>query len=165
MKPKVDVKKPMGGCSCGAVRYEMTAPPLFVHACHCRDCQRHTGSAFVVNAMVLAAEMTLTKGAVEPWPIPAKGGAEHFVHRCPDCKVGLFSTYGGRNTVMRYLRVGTLDAPETLPPEAHIFTRSKQPWIALPENVPAFKTWYDRDKMWPPESLARRTAASKGRKS
>ena len=150
-----------GGCLCGAVRYDLTAPPLFVHACHCRDCQRHTGSAFVVNAMVLAKDLLVTKGALAPWPAPAAKGNKHFIHRCTQCQGAVWSSYGGQATAMVYLRAGTLDAPEDLPPRAHIFTRTKQPWVALPKDVPAFKTWYDREKLWPPESLARRAAAVK----
>lgn len=149
-----------GSCSCGAVCYELTAPPLFVHACHCRDCQRHTGSAFVINAMVLSADLRLTKGSVSPWPAPAAKGTKHFIHRCTHCQGAVYSSYGGKATAMIYLRVCTLDAPELMPPRAHIFTRTKHPWVALPKDIPAFKTWYDREKLWPPESLARRAAAT-----
>lgn len=150
-----------GSCSCGKVQYELTAPPLFVHACHCRDCQRHTGSAFVVNAMMLASDIAVTQGTLAPWPAPAAKGNKHFIHRCTHCQSAVWSSYGGKATAMVYLRVCTLDTPEDMAPMAHIFTRTKHPWVGLPKVVPAFKTWYDRDKTWPPESLARRAAAGK----
>jgi hypothetical protein len=156
-----NVESMSGACSCGAVQYELSAPPLFVHACHCRDCQRHTGSAFVVNAMVLAEDVRVTKGALGAWPAPAAKGNKHFIHRCTQCQSAIWSSYGGKATAMVYLRVCTLDDPARLPPRAHIYTRSKHPWFVLPKDVPSFKTWYDREKMWPPESLARRTAATK----
>jgi hypothetical protein len=143
------------------MRYSLSAEPLFVHACHCRDCQRHTGSAFVINAMVLATDLNIEKGALSPWPAPAVKGAKHFIHRCTACQGAVWSSYGGKATAMVYLRVCTLDDPSTLPPRAHIFTRSKLPWVVLPKDTPAFKTWYDRDKIWPPESLARRASAGK----
>jgi hypothetical protein len=149
-----------GRCSCGAVTYALAAAPLFVHACHCRDCQRHTGSAFVINAMVLSADLQVITGEIAPWPAPAAKGAKHFIHRCAQCQSAVWSSYGGKKTAMVYLRVATLDRPEELPPSAHIFTRSKLPWVDLPKNVPAYKTWYDREKTWPPESLARRKAAA-----
>jgi hypothetical protein len=151
----------LGACPCGAVHYEVAAPPLFVHACHCRDCQRMTGSAFVINAMVLTSELRVTKGSLDVWPAPAAKGNKHFTHRCMACQGTIFSSYGGKKTAMVYLRVATLDEPQRLPPQAHIYTRSKHPWIALPKDVPAFKTWYDREKLWPTESLARRAEAAK----
>lgn len=151
----------LGRCACGTVEYELTAPPLFVHACHCRDCQRHTGSAFVVNAMVLARDLRVEKGALSPWPAPAAKGNKHFIHRCMLCQGAVWSSYGGKATAMVYLRACTLDDAAALPPQAHIFTRTKLPWVLLPKDIPAFKTWYDRDKLWPPDSLARRAEAAK----
>jgi hypothetical protein len=148
-----------GGCACGAVRYQLMHEPLFVHACHCRDCQRHTGSAFVVNAMVMATDIVVMQGALAPWPAPAAKGAKHFIHRCTQCQGAIWSSYGGKATAMVYLRACTLDAPGHWPPQAHIFTRTKHAWVGLPKDVPAFKSWYDRDKLWPAESLARRAAA------
>lgn len=150
-----------GRCACACVQYDLTAPPLFVHACHCRDCQRHSGSAFVINAMVLSKDLKVMEGTVSPWPAPAAKGNQHFIHRCTLCQSAVWSSYGGKATAMVYLRACTLDEPEKLPPQAHIYTRSKHPWIELPKDVPAFKTWYDRDKLWPQDSLNRRASAAK----
>jgi hypothetical protein len=111
--------------------------------------------------MVMAADMHVSKGALEPWPAPAAKGNKHFIHRCTQCQGAVWSTYGGKTTTMVYLRVCTLDEPDMLPPKAHIYVRSKHPWIELPKGVPAFKAWYDRDKLWPPGSLARRASAAK----
>lgn len=152
-----------GGCSCGAVRYRLKSAPMFVNCCHCRDCQRETGSAFVINAVIETDLIELLCGRPVPVTLPTDSGRPHDVHRCPKCQIALWSDYGRRG-VLRFLRVGTLDDPKALAPGAHIFTRSKQPWVGLPQNVPAFEIYYDMKALWPAESLARREAVlGKGR--
>ena len=146
-----------GGCSCGAVRYRLERAPMFVHCCHCLDCQRQTGSAFVLNALIEASAVTLLGAEPMPSRMPTESGEPHSIYRCPHCGVAVWSVYGGRFPV-RFVRVGTLDNPASLPPDVHIFTRSKQPWLQLPEGVPAFEVYYDTEQLWPPESLARRRA-------
>ena len=146
-----------GGCACGAVRYRVTTEPMFVHCCHCRDCQRQTGSAFVLNAVIEADRVTLLAGAPEPVSMPTDSGRPHDIHRCPQCKTAVWSDYG-RRRVMIFLRVGTLDDPTALVPDVHIFTRSKLPWVRLPPEVPAFEAFYELPKLWPESSLARRRA-------
>jgi hypothetical protein len=146
-----------GGCGCDAVRYRMTTAPLFVHCCHCKDCQRQTGTAFVLNALIEAVRVEQQSGTVEPVTLPTDSGLPHVVFRCASCGTAVWSEYGGRST-MRFVRVGTLDDPSALPPDVHIYTRSKLPWVALPEGVPAFEAYYDARKMWPAESLDRRRA-------
>ncbi|HKX09963.1 MAG TPA: GFA family protein [Stellaceae bacterium] len=146
-----------GGCACGAVRYRLASAPMFVNCCHCRDCQRQTGSAFVLNALIEADRVTLLAGAPECVPVPTDSGRPHDVYRCPQCRTAVWSDYGRRG-VMLFVRVGTLDDASALPPDAHIFTRSKLPWITLPADVPAFEVYYDMAKLWPAESLARRQA-------
>src|SRR5258708_7615357 len=116
-----------GGCSCGAVRYRLNSAPMFVNCCHCRDCQRQTGSAFVVNAVIETDRITLLSGNPETVAIPTDSGRPHDIYRCPVCKVALWSDYG-RRRALRFVRVGTLDDPAALEPNAHIFTRSKLPW-------------------------------------
>lgn len=148
-----------GGCACGTVRYRLNSAPMFVNCCHCRDCQRQTGSAFVINALIETDRIVLLAGAAEPVPVPTDSGRPHDVHRCPACRTALWSDYGHR-VGLRFLRVGTLDNPAALPPDAHIFTRSKLPWIGLPDNVPAFDVYYDMKSLWPKESLERRRAVS-----
>jgi len=145
-----------GGCTCGAVRYRLTDAPMFVHCCHCTKCQTETGSAFVLNALIESDRVETIAGAPEPVMTPSESGRGQNVWRCPDCRVALWSNYGGAADLMRFVRVGTLDDPGALPPDVHIFTRSKLPWVQLPESVPAFEAYYDSKTAWPAESLARR---------
>ena len=146
-----------GGCFCGAVRYAMTAPPIFVHCCHCRDCQRQTGSAFVLNALIEADRVLLLSGNPEPVVVPAPSGRPQDIYRCPACATAVWSVYGGVDK-LRFVRIGTLDNPAALSPDVHIYVRSKLPWVALPEGVPAFEAYYDSKKLWPAASLERRRA-------
>jgi hypothetical protein len=144
-----------GKCACGAVRYRLASEPMFVHCCHCLDCQRQTGSAFVLNALIEADRVELLSGELQPVRMPTDSGLPHDTHRCPACQVALWSTYGG-STALRFVRVGTLDTPSVLKPDVHIYTRSKVPWVKLPEDVPAFEAYYDSKKLWPATSLERR---------
>ncbi len=146
-----------GGCACGAVRYRLHGPPMFVHCCHCRDCQRQTGSAFVINALIEADRVELLRGLPETVPVPTDSGRPHDVYRCPECRTALWSDYG-RRLVMLFVRVGTLDDAAALPPDVHIFTRTRLPWVRLPDDVPVVPVYYDMQALWPAESLARRRA-------
>jgi len=146
-----------GGCACGAVRYRLGSAPMFVHCCHCRDCQRQTGSAFVLNALIEADRVEVQSGDPQPFAMPTDSGQPHHIFRCPACGTAVWSEYGGRK-VLRFVRVGTLDDPTALTPDVHIYVRSKLPWVALPEGVPAFEAYYDSKKLWPAESLERRRA-------
>ena len=146
-----------GGCACGAVRYRLGSAPMFVHCCHCLDCQRQTGSAFVLNALIETDRVTLLSGAPVAVAVPTDSGRPHEIFRCPQCQTALWSDYGRRG-VLRFVRVGTLDDPSALPPDVHIYTRSKLPWVTLPAGVSAFPAYYDSAKLWPAESLARRRA-------
>jgi hypothetical protein len=146
-----------GGCACGFVRYRLTRAPMFVHCCHCRDCQRQTGTAFVINALIETACIEVVKSGTMPTRMPTDSGRPHDIYRCPTCQTALWSDYGGR-PALRFVRVGTLNKPETVPPDVHIFTRSKLPWIALPEQVPAYEAYYDMQTLWPLASLERRRA-------
>lgn len=146
-----------GGCACGEVRYRLASPPMFVHCCHCLDCQRQTGSAFVLNALIETERVEKLKGETVAVVVPTDSGKPHEIHRCKACGTALWSHYGG-NQPLSFVRVGTLDVPSALPPDVHIYTRSKLPWIALPANIPAFETYYSSRMFWPPESLERRKA-------
>ena len=145
-----------GGCTCRHVRYRVTRKPLFVHCCHCRWCQRETGSAFVLNAMVESEYVELMHGDVEVIDTPSNSGKGQKIARCPKCRVAVWSNYAGAGDLLRFVRVGTLDEPDRLPPDVHIFTMSKQPWVVLPPGTPAFREYYDANQIWPPESLERR---------
>lgn len=146
-----------GGCACGRIRYRLAMPPMFVNCCHCRDCQRQTGSAFVINALTETDRIELLRGTPEAVTVPTESGRPHDIYRCPDCKIALWSDYG-RRAGLRFLRVGTLDDASALEPDAHIFTRSKLAWVRLPENARTFEIYYDMKMEWPPESLKRREA-------
>jgi hypothetical protein len=146
-----------GGCACGAVRYRIRSAPMFVHCCHCKDCQRQTGSAFVINALIEAGRVDVMSGEVRPSPMPTDSGRPHNTFRCTACGTALWSEYGGL-TALRFVRAGTLDDPSRIQPDVHIYTRSKLPWVALPAGVPAFEAYYDSKKLWPAESLERRRA-------
>jgi hypothetical protein len=146
-----------GGCACAAVRYRLVSQPMFVHCCHCRDCQRQTGSAFVLNALIEADRVTLLSGNPEPVAVATDSGRPQEIYRCPSCRVAVWSVYGGVHKLL-FIRVGTLDDSAALTPDVHIYVRSKLPWVALPEGIPAFEAYYDSRKLWPPQSLERRRA-------
>jgi len=147
-----------GGCTCHAVRYRMTSRPLFVHCCHCRWCQRETGASFALNAMIEADRVVLLSGSPEAVNTPSNSGKGQKIVRCPTCRIALWSNYAGAGDAVRFVRVGTLDEPDRLPPDIHIFTASKQPWVIIPPGAPAVEEYYDSKKYWPKESLARRRA-------
>jgi len=144
-----------GGCACGAVRYEFTGKPLIVHACHCRDCQRITGGAFVINLWMEAEQVKLTSGKLKRFGLKGGTGQDHEVFFCGQCGTYLWSKYHGAPGDARFVRAGTLDKPQAFKPDVHIFTRSKLRWVVLPSETPAFKTFYKFDQVWSPESLER----------
>jgi hypothetical protein len=144
-----------GGCACGNLRYRLSSAPMFVNCCHCRDCQRQTGSAFVINAVIEIDRITLLSGEPQPVAVPTESGRPHDIYRCDVCHTAVWSDYG-RRPQLRFVRVGTLDNPAALPPNAHIFTRSRLPWVELPKSAPAFEIYYDMEALWPAASLERR---------
>jgi hypothetical protein len=145
-----------GGCSCGAVRYRLTSDPLFIHCCHCLNCQRQTGSAFVINLLIEADRVELA-GEPQPVDVPRDDGSKQRIYRCAICQVAVFSEYGRPG--VWFVRAGTLDDPSAVTPDVHIYTRSKVPWVALPDGAPAFSEYYDTKALWPAESLERARAA------
>ena len=147
-----------GRCSCGAVRYRLTARPMFVHCCHCLDCQQQTGSAFAVNALIETDRIEMLAGTPVAISMPTDSGRPHDVYRCVACGTAVWSDYG-RRPGLRFVRIGTLDDPAAVTPDVHIYTRSKLPWVALPDDVPAFEAYYSTRELWPAESLERRAAA------
>lgn len=144
-----------GGCACGAVRYRMTSKPMIVHCCHCRWCQRETGASFALNAMIEADRVMLLLGAPETVNTPSESGRGQRIVRCPTCCVAVWSHYAGAGDAVCFVRVGTLDEPDRLPPDIHIYTRSKQPWVVLPQGAPVMEEYYGRTDYWPEDSLAR----------
>lgn len=147
-----------GGCTCGDVRLVVTAAPMIVHCCHCRMCQRQTGSAFVINALLGVNNVRLLSGQVEELVVATPSRLGQTIARCFRCQVAVWSSYcmHGLGKHIRFVRVGTLDDPAQCPPDIHIYTSSKQPWMSLPSDHPTVPKFYDIDKTWSPDSLARR---------
>jgi hypothetical protein len=145
-----------GGCDCRHIRYRMETRPLFVHCCHCRWCQRESGAAFALNAMIEADRVTVLGAEPELVDTPSESGYGQKITRCPECRIAVWSNYAGSGPLVKFVRVGTLDRPDYLPPDIHIFTNSKQPWVILPPGTPAVPEYYDRENYWPAESLVRR---------
>jgi hypothetical protein len=153
-----DTSNVEGGCTCRFVRYRMSSRPLFVHCCHCRWCQRETGASFALNALIEAERVQLLQGEVDVVNIPSESGKGQKIARCPRCRVAVWSNYAGAGDHIRFIRVGTLDEPDRLPPDVHIYVQSKQPWVVLPRDTPAVSRYYRASKLWPLESLERRAA-------
>lgn len=144
-----------GGCTCGTVRYRLNDKPLFVHCCHCTWCQRETGSAFAVNALIEASKVELLRGEVREQMLPTPSGKGQLFSRCPGCGLTLWSNYAGAGDKIRFVRTGTLDDPGFAPPSIHIYTSTKRPWVILPDDVPAVPEYYRRSQYWPAESIVR----------
>jgi hypothetical protein len=150
------VEQADGGCTCRFVRYRMSGPPMIVHCCHCRWCQRESGAAFALNAMIEADRVMLLEGEVEVVVTPSASGKGQRIARCPRCRVALWSNYYGAGDAIHFVRVGTLDEPDRLSPDVHIFTASKQPWVVLAPHVPAVPEYYRASEIWSAASLERR---------
>jgi hypothetical protein len=150
-----------GGCTCRHVRYRMKSRPLFVHCCHCTWCQRETGTAFALNAMIESDRVELLSGEVDLVDTPSNSGKGQKIARCPICRVAVWSHYSGAGTLVKFVRVGTLDEAASIPPDIHIFTSTRQPWVVLPEGQPAVPEFYRASEYWPAESLERRSALMK----
>lgn len=147
-----------GGCDCRSVRYRLTSAPLVVHCCHCRWCQRESGAAFALNAMIEADRVLSLGTEPEIVDTPSASGAGQRIARCPTCRIAVWSHYAGAGPLLSFVRVGTLDEPDRLPPDVHIFTASKQPWLPLPAGAKAYSEYYAREEVWSAESLERRRA-------
>ena len=151
-----------GGCTCGEVRYHLSRLPIIVHCCHCRWCQRETGTAFALNAMIESTCVDLFKGHPETVDTPSNSGKGQKIVRCPSCRVALWSHYAGAGDLLSFIRVGTLDNPDALPPDIHIYTASKQPWVILPPDKPAFEEYYRRSEHMSEAGLQRLSELTAG---
>jgi len=150
-----------GKCTCGEIEYELTDIPMFVHCCHCTWCQRETGSAFAINALIEADKVRLLQGCPETIDVPSSSGTGQQISRCPTCKTALWSNYGAAKEAVCFIRVGTLNDPDACPPDIHIFTSSKQKWVELSNSVPVMDEYYQRSKYWPEQSIMRYKRAIK----
>lgn len=155
MREEFDTCK--GGCTCGQFRYRAIATPLIVHACHCRWCQRQTGTSHALNALYEAEMIEVATGEVENITVPSPGGKGQVIARCPNCRIAVWSNYyfGGMRERVRFLRVGTLDNPDLMPPDVHIYTSTKMPWFVIPEGDYAVEEYYDPSTTWSKESQER----------
>ena len=142
-----------GGCACGTVRYRLLSEPLFVHCCHCVNCQRQTGSAFVINLLIETERVEILAVAPQPVDVPRDDASVQRIFRCPQCQVAVFSEYSRPG--VSFVRGGTLDDPTGVTPNVHIYTRSKVDWVTLPDGAPAFDVYYDPRQLWSDESLLR----------
>jgi hypothetical protein len=106
--------------------------------------------------MIEAERVQLLQGDVAIVDTPSNSGKGQRISRCPTCNVAVWSTYSGAGEIIRFIRVGTLDEPWSLPPNIHIYTGTKQPWITLPPDIPAEVEYYTASERWPAESLQRR---------
>lgn len=143
-----------GRCGCGAVTYELAAHPMFVHCCHCSDCQRQTGSAFVLNGLI-EAENIRVQGPLREVVLDTPSGAGQAIQRCTECGVAVFSAYLRRGRRLAFLRIGTLDDPSTCPPDVHIFTSTRLSWVSLDDGAPVFDSFYDFQATWPEQARQR----------
>ena len=147
-----------GGCSCGAIRYKLTQSPLIVHACHCRDCQRITGSGFVINLWIEKRFVERTGAAPKSFTLKGGSGKDHEAFFCDQCGTYVWSRYQGApggGGAFLFVRAGTLDNPDAVTPDVHIFTRSKLKWLRLPEGATTFETAYKIDEVWPADRKER----------
>jgi hypothetical protein len=145
-----------GGCACGAIRYRLSNTPMIVHACHCRDCQRLSGSAFAINLWIEREFVEVSGAEPVAFPVPpGSSGKPHDVFHCGACGTALWNKYHAAPGDTVLLRAGTLDQSEAIKPDVHIFTRSQVPWLELPKSARVFPAFYKFDEVWSPESLER----------
>ena len=126
-----------GRCGCGEVTYQMSSGPMFVHCCHCQECQKQTGSAYVLNAIIEADRVEIDGPVIEN-TLPTPSGKGQVITRCANCGTAVFSNYLVRMGKLRYIRVGTLDDPSQCPPDVQIFTSSK--WCCQTNSNASQKT-------------------------
>ena len=146
-----------GGCTCGFVRYRLNRPPFIVHGCHCTWCQRQSGGAFAINALIEATEVEMLHGQFENTMVPSPSGEGQQIARCPKCKVAVWSNYNysGLFERVRFIRVGTLDEANLLPPDVHIFTTERQTWFDFPEGALVVDDFYNTQEVFSKESMRR----------
>jgi hypothetical protein len=127
-----------GGCLCGSVRFRTTQAPLRTLACHCKFCQRVTGSAYFAESMFPTSAVQFNTGKLNSYEHLSDGsGKKVFVHFCPDCGTTVSLTFE-RWPDIRGIARGCYDDPDAVTVSSHIWTRSAQTGTALPEGVECF---------------------------
>jgi hypothetical protein len=154
-----------GGCACGGVRYRVRGEPIMVHNCHCRLCQKQTGSTSVVNAFIETDRIALVQGELTDHVVAGGSGNPHTIRRCKLCGTALWSHYARLGTLGAGIRAGTLDDPDSVTPDVVIFTESRMPWVALPEGIPTFEQFYDFNEVLSSDSMGRLAALAERRKA
>jgi hypothetical protein len=144
-----------GGCGCGAVRYRLDDEPIFVNNCHCRLCQRQTGTGSAVNAFIESDKLEHLSGELSEHELETGSGGTQIVVRCAKCGTPVWSHYPRLGRKGAAVRVGTLDDPSAVRPDAAIFVADKPAWAPLPEGVPQFEVHYNPAELLPPERFAR----------
>lgn len=149
-----------GRCACGESSYRIMSAPLIVHCCHCSWCQRETGSAFAINALIERDRIETGTAVLEITRRPSASGEGQIVHNCQRCNTVLWShyAYAGIGEKVAFLRCGSLDEPNLMPPDVHIFTSTKQPWVELPSTALVCEEYYRAQDVWSEDSLNRRSA-------
>ncbi|MEX0306331.1 MAG: GFA family protein [Ruegeria sp.] len=155
-----DTNKYTGSCGCGQLTYQLSSEPLFVHCCHCRECQKQTGSAYVLNAIIETDRVKWT-GEATKHTLATPSGKGQRITRCALCGTAVFSDYLVRLGKLRYIRVGTLDNPDLCPPDAQIFTSSKQSWVPLNPDILSFENFYEFKEVWSKAAYERLNAVFK----
>jgi len=123
-----------GGCACGDIRYRLLDDPLEVHACHCTDCQRLTGSAFVLSMSIQRSSLERLRGEPARFDFENPEGIRKRNYLCPRCGSRLWGE-PARFPEIFSLRPSTLDDASWWEPTAHIWLASAQPWVSIPESV------------------------------
>jgi hypothetical protein len=129
-----------GGCLCGAVRYEITGPPVTVYACHCTECQRHSGSAFAMAAVIPKEHFRITIGSPKMFARQTSPTKTMECCFCSKCGTRLYHVPGGASYPNRNIKPGTLDDPSWLMPTTHFWTRSAQHWVDIPDDATQYET-------------------------
>ena len=147
-----------GGCGCGAVRYRLKDEPMYVNNCHCRLCQIQTGTGSAVNAFIETDRLDHLSGNLSEHEFVTGSGGVQIVVRCATCGTPVWSHYPRLGRKTAGIRVGTLDDPSAVRPDAAIFVVSKPGWAPLPEGIPQFEEYYNPAELLPAERFARMKA-------
>ena len=123
-----------GGCQCGQVRYLLDGEIIRLNVCHCRDCQKQSGSAFGMSLIVPDETFRLTSGRLQTFETMAESGRTKTCAFCGGCGVRIYNA----TSVLKSIKPGTLDDVSWLRPDAHYWTKRRQQWTSLPDDIPCY---------------------------